>query len=156
MFWKVCVETRIRRVARSIYRRKVLRRRLIYSPGLCGVRRAACVVKSRLFAVFWNNPENLQRGVNRFVSHSGGQRVLCVFLPNLPDQSERVAACQTPKQSSVQINNKCLQIPTLCSNFLFSDSSSQALFGTSARRTEHQVSPLSSCSEAGLRPKSSI
>jgi hypothetical protein len=39
-------------ILRAARWRKVLRRRQIYSPGLCGIRRAASVVKPRLFDVF--------------------------------------------------------------------------------------------------------
>jgi hypothetical protein len=102
---------------------------------------SACRQTTPLCRVLWVQTENLRRGVNRFVAQSGGQRVLCVSAE--VDQTERAAACQTPKQSELTSYNKYLQISTLCSNFVCSDFSSQPLFGTSARRTEHQVAPRS-------------
>jgi hypothetical protein len=91
-----------------------MRRRQIYSPGLCDVRRAARVVKPRLFAVFWSKPS--KEGSTRsqqIRQHSSGKQVLCVSAE--VDQTERAAAYQTPKQSELTSYNKYLQIPTLCS-----------------------------------------
>jgi hypothetical protein len=58
-------------------------------------RRAARVVKPRLFAVFRNNPNNFDAGsTDSYASPVDCE--FCVFLPKLPAQSERAAACQTP------------------------------------------------------------
>ena len=55
----------------GISRRKVLRRRQIYSPELCGVRRTARVVKPRLFAVFREQPKSSTR-CQQIRQQSGG------------------------------------------------------------------------------------
>ena len=95
-----------------------------------------------LCRVLGHNRKKTFDAVSTDSSHSLVDCEFCVFLPKLPVQSERVAACQTPKQSELTSYKKYLQIPTLCSHFLCSDSSSRSR-GTTARRTKHQVAPRS-------------
>jgi hypothetical protein len=86
---------------------------VIQSSAMFGGQRASSNHASLPCSGANREKKNLRRGVNRFVSQSGGQRVLCVSAE--VDQTERAAAYQTPKQSELTSYNKYLQIPTLCS-----------------------------------------